>query len=94
MATTYENLIAAGAPELPGGLFYRVKFDKDTNIRVELRQPNRYYGSSLLAARTVHPISHRPALERVVVACRAAAGAVRVGMDVHASLGDYKKGSK
>lgn len=91
MATTYESLIAAGAPELPGSLFYRVKLTEDATIRVEVRQPNPYFGSRRLVSRFVSVQVGRPALPQVIAAAKSAAEAVRIGADVLTLTGDYRK---
>lgn len=94
MATTYEELVQAGAPALPGSLFYRVKFDYEGDLKIQVRQPLPYFGSRSLATRLVRVEKGKPALPKLVAAAQEAAEALRLGMEAHELLGDFRKGGK
>ncbi|MFF6928335.1 hypothetical protein [Streptomyces californicus] len=65
------DLVAAGAPELPSGWFYRVKSDGLGFLEVEIRQHRKRFGSRLLASAYVR--EDEPNGRRAVgAACRAA----------------------
>ena len=89
-AISYKDLVEAGAPELPGKLFYRVKVDLEGFVRVEVRGP-RLLGSQMLAARSGRVNKEGEPLPQIVELATDAANATRVGLGVHALLGDYRK---
>ncbi|MFB7479543.1 hypothetical protein ACFUEM_08665 [Streptomyces anulatus] len=65
------ELVAAGAPELPSGWFYRVQSDGMGFLEVEIRQHRKRFGSRLLSSAYVRegePNGRRA----VAAACRAA----------------------
>lgn len=49
MATTYERLVAAGAPELPSSFFYRIK-ERGAGLDLEIRERGAYGGSARRAS--------------------------------------------
>ncbi|CCQ44628.1 hypothetical protein ARTSIC4J27_555 [Pseudarthrobacter siccitolerans] len=90
-AISYKDLVAAGAPELPGKLFYRVKLDLDVpaHVVVEIRGP-RLFGSQLVARRSARITTSEP-LAQVAQVATTAANAVNVGLGFHALVGDVRK---
>ncbi|MFJ3248344.1 hypothetical protein [Streptomyces sp. NPDC086782] len=65
------QLVAAGAPELPEGFFYRVRpFLAGSSITVQVRRQRRFIGSEELAHAIVVPADHDGALAAVVAGCR------------------------
>jgi hypothetical protein len=93
-AISYKDLVAAGAPELPGKLFYRVKLDNDVpaHVRVEIRAP-RLLGSQMIAVRSARVQADVDPLAQAAQVATTAANAVNVGLGFHAVLGDYRKGA-
>jgi hypothetical protein len=71
------DLVAAGAPELPDGWFYRVTDDVPVGFKVQIRESRRRFGSRLHAETYVLDERFEDAQSAVVDACRRA----------HASLG-------
>jgi hypothetical protein len=65
------QLIAAGAPELPEGYFYRVRGTAIKSLKVELRRA-RAVGSKLLASTYVLHEHHPTAESAIVGACQMA----------------------
>lgn len=91
MALSYRDLVAAGAPELPGQMFYRVKLkDERGFVGVEIRAP-WIIGSQLIARRLRRVDPDAPALAQVVELATEAANAVRVGLGFVALVGDARK---
>ena len=89
------DLVAAGAPELPEGWFYRVVDDYHIGFKVELRRPGRFWSTCLTHA-WVRESEHDDALSAVVDACqRAHASRARMleererAAGVEAFVGDY-----
>jgi hypothetical protein len=63
------DLVAAGAPELPEGWFYRIKDDSMGCLEVEVRERRKRFGSRRLSAALVR--EDEPNGQRAVVsACR------------------------
>lgn len=93
MAISYKDLVAAGAPELPGKLFYRSKVDLEGYVRVEVRAP-WIVGSRVLAARSARPKNDARPLPQLVALATTAAEAVRVGLGFHELVGDYRKADR
>ncbi|MEU3729975.1 hypothetical protein AB0E81_11280 [Streptomyces sp. NPDC033538] len=67
------QLVAAGAPELPAGYFYRVRPSSMRLLKVELRQQGRFF-SSLVEDTYICPGEYPTAEEAVVAACRRVVG--------------------
>ena len=63
------HLVAAGAPELPEGYFYRVRTTNIKSLKVEIRRA-RSVGSELLADTYVIHESHPTAEAAIVRACQ------------------------
>ncbi|MFI8890539.1 hypothetical protein [Streptomyces paradoxus] len=68
-------LLNAGAPELPGEHFYRVKPDHIGPV-VEIRR-KRYLGSAMVTEAFVYPHLFPTGLAALVDACRKAEGKLR-----------------
>ncbi|MFG2292031.1 hypothetical protein [Streptomyces sp. NPDC048603] len=68
-----SDLVAAGAPELPEGHFYRVRPFTRSGITVEVRRRRRIVGSELMAYSITFPGNYESGTEAVVKCCRAAA---------------------
>ena len=68
------DLVAAGAPELPEGWFYRVKraFPSSLGFKVEIREQHRFTSSMLLDTFVLEQ-RHDDMTEALVDACRRAA---------------------
>ncbi|MFI2213009.1 hypothetical protein [Streptomyces sp. NPDC020141] len=66
-----DSLVAAGAPHLPSGYFYRVRPTGIRCLKVEVRR-SRWIGSHLMASSYVLHGRHRVATDDVVAACRRA----------------------
>ncbi|GGX26790.1 hypothetical protein [Streptomyces chryseus] len=62
------ELVAAGAPELPDGWFYRVAYDR-VGLKVKIRE-RRTFGSRSHAYAWVYEEDHDDALSAIVDACR------------------------
>lgn len=77
--TTYDRLVAAGAPPLAEPLFYRVKFDNDDDLVAEVRETRQRFGSDRLAARYIEVRALQPdqVLPALVEALQAAVGDIR-----------------
>ena len=91
-AISYKDLVAAGAPELPGKLFYRVKLDNDVpaHVRVEIRAP-RLLGSQMLAVRSARVQKDVEPLVQAAQVATIAANAVSIGLGFQDVLGDFRK---
>ncbi|WP_143673785.1 hypothetical protein [Streptomyces sp. or20] len=63
------ELVAAGAPELPEGYFYRIRETSISNLMVEIRQQKGRWRSKLIADTYVIHKSDVPAEESIVRAC-------------------------
>jgi len=77
MATIYERLIKAGAPEITEPHFYRIseQYGNGTGkptgaLIVELRKRDTYRGSTLLASEVVQPYGASDVVEETVTAMR------------------------
>ncbi|MFI0211985.1 hypothetical protein ACH4OV_25355 [Streptomyces diastaticus] len=66
------ELVAAGAPELPEGYFYRVRQESLGLLNVEIRRQGRWF-STRVESCPVRPGSWPTAEEAVVAACCRAA---------------------
>ncbi|MEV4037706.1 hypothetical protein [Streptomyces umbrinus] len=64
------DLVAAGAPELPEGYFYRVRETSIDSLKVEIRQQRKRFGSRLIRETYVLHERYDTAPEAVVDACR------------------------
>ena len=53
MATTYDRLVAAGAPKIAEPLFYRITEELGGQLRVQLRRRNARFGSTYLGSEYV-----------------------------------------
>ena len=98
MATPYERLVEAGAPEIEEPFFYRVKFAPDSdNLVVELRRRNARFGSARLASKLVRTVDH--AADDMLPAVVAALWEITVEHEVAAEaveaaerlVGDYRE---
>ncbi|MFD6361850.1 hypothetical protein ACFWFX_18660 [Streptomyces roseolus] len=68
-----SDLVAAGAPELPEGYFYRVRPTHLTaGFFVDVRRRRRFFGSSEMSSVVVYPSEYISAEEAIVRACRSA----------------------
>ncbi|MFB8071102.1 hypothetical protein [Streptomyces californicus] len=63
------ELVAAGAPELPEGYFYRIRETSISNLMVEIRQQKGRWRSKLVADRYVIHSADESAEESVIRAC-------------------------
>ncbi|WP_406161023.1 hypothetical protein [Streptomyces canus] len=63
------QLVAAGAPELPEGWFYRVRDDRFGWPEVQIRQPGRWFGSRSVAYAIVRTEEHDDGQTAVIAAC-------------------------
>jgi hypothetical protein len=63
------DLVAAGAPELPEGWFYRITTAGFGWPEVEIRQPGRWFGSRKISYALVRPEEHENGHAAVVAAC-------------------------
>ncbi|NYE44227.1 hypothetical protein [Streptomyces fulvorobeus] len=63
------QLVAAGAPELPEGYFYRVRETSISNLMVEIRQQRGRWRSKLVTERYVLHGLKETAEQSVVLAC-------------------------
>ncbi|MGW0468309.1 hypothetical protein ACWDX6_24040 [Streptomyces sp. NPDC003027] len=64
------ELVAAGAPELPDGMFYRVRPSYITEgLFVSVRRRNRFVGSEELGRTVVYPSGFPSGLDAIVAAC-------------------------
>ncbi|MEV4939589.1 hypothetical protein [Streptomyces zaomyceticus] len=63
------ELVAAGAPELPEGHFYRVRESSNALLKVELRRQGRWL-SALVDDVYVRPGSYETPEAAVVAACK------------------------
>ncbi|WP_030997532.1 hypothetical protein [Streptomyces sp. NRRL F-5630] len=70
------DLVAAGAPELPEGYFYRVRQTLHVGYKVEIREQRRFM-SRLVADTFVFEERHSNMESAVVKACRYAAATMR-----------------
>lgn len=67
------ELVAAGAPELPEGYFYRVRPSTITDgILVDIRRRRRFFGSEELEGSIVSPAMYESGTAAVVDGCRRA----------------------
>ncbi|MGO4251269.1 hypothetical protein AB4Y81_03290 [Paenarthrobacter sp. TAF1] len=91
MATTYEALVAAGAPAIVEPEFYRIKRDgySDNALLVEVRKRRSYNGSDLLIRKTVYVETDEAVISEVVAACKQAVGEVRLKEMVETIVGDH-----
>ncbi|MFB7919382.1 hypothetical protein [Streptomyces sp. NPDC056061] len=67
------ELVAAGAPELPEGWFYRVKDDGMGYLEVEVRERRKRFGSRLLITALVREDEPNGRRAVAVACCRAVA---------------------
>ncbi|WP_157841218.1 hypothetical protein [Streptomyces sp. NTK 937] len=63
------ELVAAGAPELPEGYFYRVRETSISNLRVEIRHQKGRWRSTFVEDAYVHHDPGESAEESIVGAC-------------------------
>jgi hypothetical protein len=63
------ELVAAGAPELPEGWFYRVADTHTVGLKVEIREQRKRFGSRELSSMYVYEERHSDPLSAVVEAC-------------------------
>jgi hypothetical protein len=72
MATTFDRLVEAGAPQIEEPYFYRISEPEDGMILVQLRKAKARFGSDYVASRTIHLRNLLPAnvLGEVVTAAR------------------------
>jgi hypothetical protein len=63
------ELVAAGAPELPEGWFYRVTADRFGWPEAQIRQPGRWFGSRTISYALVRTDRHDEGTTAVVAAC-------------------------
>lgn len=63
------ELVAAGAPELPEGWFYRIEDTGVVGLQVEIRQQRKRFGSHLLERAFVLEYKFSDAQSAVVDAC-------------------------
>lgn len=63
------DLVAAGAPELPEGWFYRVTTDRIGWPEVQIREPRKRFGSRSVSYAVVRTEEHTEGKSAVVAAC-------------------------
>ncbi|MFF9525388.1 hypothetical protein ACF1DV_25915 [Streptomyces achromogenes] len=71
------DLVAAGAPELPEGWFYRVRADRFGWPEVQIREPRKRFGSRGHTYALVRVNEHPDELSAVVAACVKAVARMR-----------------
>ncbi|MFE6493391.1 hypothetical protein [Streptomyces sp. NPDC057748] len=64
-----SELVAAGAPVLPEGYFYRVRETSISNLKVEIRRQKGRWWSTLVADRYEIHTPEESAEESIVMAC-------------------------
>src|SRR4051794_22784558 len=69
---TMEQLVLAGAPELPAGMFYRVVDEAYAGLVVSIRQRRKRLGSRRMASTYVRHEQFENGTDAVVDACRRA----------------------
>lgn len=73
---TMQDLVLAGAPELPARMFYRVTEDGFFDLAVEVRQRRRRFGSRKLDYAYVYSEHHAHGIDAIVDACKRAVASV------------------
>lgn len=63
------ELVAAGAPALPDGWFYRVTADRIGWPEVQIRQPGKWFGSRCISYAIVRTEEHEDGETAVLAAC-------------------------
>ncbi|UJQ87183.1 hypothetical protein SEA_BAILEYBLU_45 [Arthrobacter phage BaileyBlu] len=90
MATTYEKLIAAGAPAIVEPRLYRIHEDyRNGELIVELRERLPYKGTRLLQTRRVDPRAATDVLSEVVSALAEAVEAQALSEAKTAVIGEF-----
>jgi hypothetical protein len=69
-----EQLLLAGAPELPGGMFYRITPTGMGSLKVQIRERRKRFGSRAVddAYTYVYPSHHETADAAIVAGCERA----------------------
>ncbi|MFG3014330.1 hypothetical protein ACGFZB_28705 [Streptomyces cinerochromogenes] len=67
------DLVAAGAPKLPEGYFYRIRPTHITEgLFVDVRRQRRFFGSDQVGGCVVYPSEYESGAEAIVDGCRRA----------------------
>jgi hypothetical protein len=69
-----EQLLLAGAPELPDGMFYRIEPSGIGSLKVQIREHRKRFGSRSLddAYTYVYPSHHKTVTAAIVAGCERA----------------------
>ncbi|GAA0641436.1 hypothetical protein GCM10009548_02040 [Streptomyces malaysiensis subsp. malaysiensis] len=89
---TMEQLVLAGAPELPEGWFYRVREDRFGWPEVEIREHRRRFGSRQHTYALVRLDDYENVHDAVVAACVTAREKLHVDFELREkfrALGSY-----
>lgn len=79
------ELVAAGAPELPDGWFYRVG-EHFVGLAVEIREPRRHFGSVIRAEAWVRLDRHDDGQVAVIAACIKAYDSIKLQAEERAKF--------
>jgi hypothetical protein len=87
----YDRLVRLGAPALPADRFYRIRFDDNGRLELQLRKLRKRFGSDLLAKKTVPVTAIPPQLVAGKVAAELAGLVARTtsAESVHGLLGNH-----
>lgn len=89
MASIYDRLVAAGAPEIIEPHFYRISETLNGAVRVELRKRNTYNGSTVLGSEEIRPHGASEVVSEVVEALTELVDRYLLNEAVHELIGEH-----